>query len=428
MSPMTFPVPAPLPATRVAFRTYTPEQIAEASRCPLEHVRMYWPKLTEQLRHAGIYEYEVTLGLIGTVAIESASQFKAVEEAFWLNEADRWAEYVRRGYDGGPEYHGRGGIQHTHKFNYEKLGPKIATLWATSPQQPAMDLVTNPNNLLDQDMSSAADVLYFRDTQTLEGYSIVDACRERDWEWVRRLVYGGKDPAGEARISSIVNQLEGTDPRMVTYNPFEPTHLQEEDFDCAQESLEWALFALGRTPADGWLESTMIAEGVLSPALGLLDASGKGLADFVNRHYGEFGFLANNEPAVSFTFVALEGDHAYPLLIGGRGWNHWSGVRGYDASRDLLLLANPSPGYQGVGDTMNQEQFRRLGPFSMVRVWHPDLLGGAPEIIPPLPEPPLPEQPDPPDPPDPPILLPPRTKAVVLQEIRDRLDELARLP
>lgn len=206
--------------------------------------------------------------------------------------------------------------------------------------------------------------------------------------------------------------LGGT-PVAVTYNANEPTHPQDKSFDCSQDSLEWALHALGRKPADNWMEPTMIAEGVMSEANGLEDASGAGLAAFVGRHWGEFGFYANNEGAVSFDDVANEGTgpsvngKAYPLLIGGRAWGHWSGVRGYDAARGVLLLANPSDGYKGVGQVMSRAQWANLGPFSMVRVLHPDLL----KVF---------EQP--PTVPEPPIVLPPAADTRV-ERIRAKLRE-----
>jgi len=162
----------------------------------------------------------------------------------------------------------------------------------------------------------------------------------------------------------------------VTFDAHMPARRQEEDFDCSQESLEWALHALGREPSDDWLESTMITEGVMSAADGLLDASGADLAAFVRRHYGEFGFDANHAPSVDFDELAAE-IGPYPILIGGRAWGHWSGVRGYDPARDLLLLANPADGWKDVGQTMSRQQWADLGPFSMVRVLHPDLGAGG---------------------------------------------------
>lgn len=194
----------------------------------------------------------------------------------------------------------------------------------------------------------------------------------------------------------------------VAFNANEPAHAQEESFDCSQESLEWALWAVGRQPSDDWLEDNMIAEGVMTREHGLMDATGKGLAEFLTRHYGEFGYYGNNENIVRFAEVANE-IGPYPLLIGGRRWGHWSGVRGFDAAGDVLLLANPAENWMGVGQTMNRQQFDALGPFSMVRILHPDLI---PAEAPPAPvKPPAPEpEPAPP--------------AMTIAEIRARLEAI----
>ena len=160
----------------------------------------------------------------------------------------------------------------------------------------------------------------------------------------------------------------------VTFDSRLPAIPQNDQWSCAPTSLRWALMALGREPSEEWVEATIQAESVASIEDGLLNASGAGLAAFIRRHWGEFGFDANHEPFVSFDFVALEGGHAYPLLIGGRTWGHWSGVRGYDRDHDVLELANPANLFKGVGQTMSRTQFAHLGPFSMVRVYHPDVV------------------------------------------------------
>lgn len=167
---------------------------------------------------------------------------------------------------------------------------------------------------------------------------------------------------------------------MVTYNPGEPPHRQEEDWDCSQESAEWALCAVGRHPSDDWLEATMRAEGVINPAVGLTDASGKGLADFLTRHYGEFGYWATNDGATNFDLLAGEAGR-YPLMIGARNWGgpglgHWSGLATYDAGRGVLDLRNPATGVRFGHATLNREQFAARGPWSMVRLLHRDLMGG----------------------------------------------------
>lgn len=210
---------------------------------------------------------------------------------------------------------------------------------------------------------------------------------------------GGKpySPAHEANYRRGLTEAKailGAAPMPVRYNRNEPVHPQEDSFDCSQESLEWALYALGRKPQEDWLEPTMIAEGVMSRGQGLLDATGAGLAAFVRRHYGEFGYDANHEPSISWDWIVHEGGnpdgsgHAYPVLIGGRGWNHWTAVRDFDPQRGVLLLANPADGWMGVKQTMTRPTFEALGPFSAVRVWHPDLFAPAPAPDPPKPQPP----------------------------------------
>lgn len=163
------------------------------------------------------------------------------------------------------------------------------------------------------------------------------------------------------------------------YDWQEPPRLQENDWDCSCESIEWCLYAWGRAPDDNWIENSMIAAGVVDPAIGCMDKSGAGLAAWLNTEYGEFGYVASNDPSVSFDDVAAEaGLYRHPLAMSGGAWYHWSGVRGYDAASDVIILANPAPGYQGVGQTMNRGQWAALGPWSMVRLTHPAAEGQAP--------------------------------------------------
>jgi len=106
-----------------------------------------------------------------------------------------------------------------------------------------------------------------------------------------------------------------------TYDPNEPARLQENDWDCSVESTEWALYAWGRTPDDDWLEQSMMAAGVVSPAVGLCDASGAGLARWVNTEYGEFGYWAENLNPVSFDQLASEAATlSHPIMAGGRAF------------------------------------------------------------------------------------------------------------
>lgn len=234
---------------------------------------------------------------------------------------------------------------------------------------------------------------------------ILQALAQYNWPAGDGKFYTPEHEANYRRGLAEAKTILGAPVPKVTYDPTTPAIAQDDDWSCAPTSLRWALTALGRMPGPQYIENLLVRDGVVSRSQGLLDASGAQLAAWVGRtgleYYGSEGFYANSEPSVTFDGLALEGDHAYPLLTGGRAWNHWTGVRGYDKARDLLLLANPSEGWGGVYQTMSREQFSALGPFSMVRVLHDDLL-----------EAPAPQ---------------PSRPAVLIQEIRERLEELERL-
>lgn len=172
-------------------------------------------------------------------------------------------------------------------------------------------------------------------------------------------------------------------PTVIPFDPSTPPIRQDDPWSCGPTSARWAMMALGRKPSEQWFEDTMLAEKVVSRQDGLLNATGAGLAAFIRRHYGEFGYDANHEPSISFDWAAAEGGHAYPVLIGGRGWNHWAVLTGYDPANRTLQLMNPSPGWMGIGDSINRANFDALGPWSAVRIWHPDLLNATPPPPPP---------------------------------------------
>lgn len=180
-----------------------------------------------------------------------------------------------------------------------------------------------------------------------------------------------------------------TAPSMATlpvYDWQEPAIAQNHDWDCSEESIRWCLYAFGRTPDDAWMEQSMIAAGVVNPSVGCTDSSGAGLARWVNQEYGEYGYLASNSTGCSFDDLAAEAaTHQHPMAIGGSGWYHWSGLRGYDPLMDRLLLANPANGWQGVYQTMDRDQFYNLGPFNAVRVTHPEAENGGGGGVPPAP-------------------------------------------
>lgn len=109
-----------------------------------------------------------------------------------------------------------------------------------------------------------------------------------------------------------------------------------------------------------------LGPGRISPSLGLLDASGAGLVSYL----GEQGIAADNNPDASWEDVVAAAGYQ-PMVIGGRAWNHWVGVRmgssaaGIDGDPPIVLM-NPAPGWLGVGQYLEHERFIQLGGFSAV--------------------------------------------------------------
>lgn len=226
---VTAPQPEPAPSGPDPWEWWTPEQLAAAAESPVDAVRENWPRLVEQMTHAGIYDRMVAIAMIGTIAKESASTFRPIHE---YRNADGSIPPIWHTYDGGPEFHGRGFIQNTHRYNYAALGPKIAALWNTDPNQPDFDLVTNPDNLLNPDLSAAAAAIFFRDAA---GGALLQAARSGNWASVRRYVLGGADPEGAQRIGRIGQQLGTT---------VEPPPTPVDDRDAKIAAYELALRTL----------------------------------------------------------------------------------------------------------------------------------------------------------------------------------------
>lgn len=227
--------------------------------------------------------------------------------------------------------------------------------------------------------------------------SLLAAMYQYNWPGGKGKPYTPEHAANYQRGLAEAKTILGEPMPAVTYNQSAPPIAQDDSWSCAPTSLRWALTSLGRAPGPTYIEDLLVRDGVVSKEQGLLDASGAQLAAWIGKkgpeYYGDLGFYGNNEPSVTFDGVAQEGTgpgvngHAYPLLLGGRAWNHWTGVVGYNPVTDLLLLANPSDGWMNVGQTMSRGDWSRLGPWSMVRVLHPDLLKVFEAAPPPAPMP-----------------------------------------
>jgi predicted chitinase len=135
------------------------------------------------------------VGVIGTVATETASTFLPVREAYYLSsEAARIAWYKDTSkhapYNGGWWFYGRGFIQTTHDYNYKAVQDRTG-----------LPTLANPDLLLEPLAASHALCIYW------QGRNISAICQRRDWAGVRRAVYGGADQAGAARMARIAQVL-----------------------------------------------------------------------------------------------------------------------------------------------------------------------------------------------------------------------------
>lgn len=156
---------------------------------------------------------------------------------------------------------------------------------------------------------------------------------------------------------------------MAQWNFRLPADPQDYSWDCAACSLAWCLRAAGLDYSE---QEVIYGLGPsrISPTYGLLDASGAGLVSYL----AEIGVTAENNGNASWDEV-MAASGSQPMLIGGRNWCHWTGVRmgslqfsqstGYP-DVNLLALMNPANGWMGVYQSLSPEQFSQLGSFSAV--------------------------------------------------------------
>ena len=144
-----------------------------------------------------------------------------------------------------------------------------------------------------------------------------------------------------------------------------PRDNQDYPWDCSACSTAWAMRTIGFQVSE---DDVIVGLGPtrISPTLGLLDASGAGLVQYL----GEQGIGADNDADATWDEVMAAAGYQ-PMVIGGRAWCHWVAVRmGSGAagvsSVDALALMNPAPGWMGVQQVLTPSSFNELGPFSAV--------------------------------------------------------------
>lgn len=153
-------------------------------------------------------------------------------------------------------------------------------------------------------------------------------------------------------------------PSTVVYDADYPVIPQPNNWACSVYSLLWALRSLGRGTAAAWLQQAMLDDGVVTVADGLTRADGSMLVAFVDREYNELGIEAFRKENATIDDVRAKSREGVPVLIGGRAWGHWSGVRSVQTD-GTLNLANPADGWMGIGQEL-RDSWNRLGPWTMV--------------------------------------------------------------
>lgn len=157
-------------------------------------------------------------------------------------------------------------------------------------------------------------------------------------------------------------------PSTLTYDPDAPVDIQVDDFSCSEQSAQWLLRAIGRNPGDAWIRGQMMnaTPPLMTAEYGLMDATGASLAAWLQREYGdEMGLRFTSKNGASWEDMAAIAGRQ-PMMIGGRSWGHWSGVRRLQAGG--LELANPAPNWRDVGLLLDRAEFDRWGSWSYVTV------------------------------------------------------------
>lgn len=140
----------------------THQQIAQALKSPLEHVKQNWDIIKNDLRLFGIISDAGQIAVLATISVE-ARVFLPIREygnvAYFTKMYDikgarpaKAKELGNLAPGDGAKYCGRGFVQTTGKNNYAELNPILRKLM----NDPKIDLVANPDLLLQTRPASIA--------------------------------------------------------------------------------------------------------------------------------------------------------------------------------------------------------------------------------------------------------------------------------
>lgn len=142
----------------------------------------------------------------------------------------------------------------------------------------------------------------------------------------------------------------------MTYNSDTGAVLQTGSWQCSAASSAWVLQSMGILWGQDDVVNWLGVGRNISPDLGLFEGSGRMLAELFRSHGLDAGYgsLAWGDA------LAMAGRQ--PFCMSGGRWYHWSGVRQSDGQG--LYLANPAPNWCGVGQYMDYDEWRALGPWN----------------------------------------------------------------
>jgi len=149
----------------------TNQQIADATGANSINVETNWPLVLSALRRFEIAAPLVQVGMAATIAIETGNFTPKTEKrASADRQPDLWKAQEKYWPSG---YYGRGFIQLTWRDNYAAAGKAIGA-----------DLLANPDHAAIPSVAAHVAAWFFKANK------IHNACQDRDWRMVRRLVNG----------------------------------------------------------------------------------------------------------------------------------------------------------------------------------------------------------------------------------------------
>lgn len=176
--------------------------IREAARFDATSMGKYWPVIVAALRAEGIATDSVLAAAAATLRVEQGTSLTPVAERYPVGVDPVSYFESRYGYltalgktlgntqpGDASKFRGRGFLQLTGRYNYDKYGKRIG-----------VDLIANPDAALVPYNAARIFAAYFKDR------GVAAAAERQDWRAVRRLVNGGYN--GWDTFISVIDRLK----------------------------------------------------------------------------------------------------------------------------------------------------------------------------------------------------------------------------